>query len=290
VRCIWTLALLALTAAGADWQRINAGPFEIYTNGNLREAKALLGTLEQMRGQLADLTGLEDPKPLWPVRLVVDKEQATGKLTLTTGVYSLLLKEAALTREQKRGLLQLMLDANAGPLDRQLEDGFLTVLASLTATGVRVTVGVPPPVGLQTADWVLMQYLITNDAYRGRVRVMLGNLMRGTDKASAVRNAFEKDEETLRVEAAKQRGSFAPTSRRMQGGCNWRLRNWGTWASALKRGRCVRHCPPQNQRHRRVLRWPMRSKGSRTWRHWRRRKRWGCRGCSTWPRWGSRTV
>lgn len=209
---IWTLALVALTAAGADWQRINAGPFEIYTRGNLREAKALLGTLEQLRGQLADLTGLDDPKPLWPVRLVIDKEQSTGKLTLTTGVYSLLLKEAALTREQKRGLLQLMLDANAGPLDRQLEDGFLTVLASLTATGVRVTVGVPPPVVLQTADWVLMQYLITNDAYRGRVRVMLGNLMRGTDKASAVRNAFEKDEETLRAEAAKARESFAPVT------------------------------------------------------------------------------
>ncbi len=209
---IWACLFAALSLAAEDWQKINAGPFEIYTTGDVRAAKELLGTLEQVRGLLGDLTGMEDPKPLWPVRIVITKGASGGKLKLTTGVYSLLLGDAAITREQKREILRLILEANAGPLERSLEDGFLTVLSSAYAVRVRVTVGALPAAARQTPDWVLMQYLITNDSYRGRVRVMLSNLMKGTDKAAAVRNGFEKDEAALREEAAAAQGSFAPAT------------------------------------------------------------------------------
>lgn len=202
------LAALAFGLQGESWQKINAGPFEIYTTGDVKAAKELLGTLEQMRGQLGDLIGATDLKPLWPVRIVIAKGQPVGKLTLTTGVHSLLLADASLTRGQKRELLALLLSTNAGPLEPGLEDALLTVLSTLDAARVRVTLGGLPSVERQTADWVLMEYLITNEIYRGRVRVFLSNLMKGTDKATALRNAFEKDEAALRGEAVSARSGF----------------------------------------------------------------------------------
>lgn len=165
------LAALAIAVHAESWQKINAGPFEIYTSGDVKAAKALLGTLEQMRGQFGDLLGLADPKPVWPVRIVIAKGQRGGKLTLTTGVYSLLLGDAVMSRTQKRELLALLLKTNGGPLEPGLEDALLTVLSSIDAERVRVSVGALPASDKQTADWVLMEHLITNDLYRGRVRV-----------------------------------------------------------------------------------------------------------------------
>lgn len=194
---------------GESWQKINSGPYEIYTSGDVKAAKVLLGTLEQMRGQLGDMIGQTDMKPLWPVRIVIAKGQRPGRLTLTTGVHSLLLGEATMTRGQKREVLSLLLKTNAGPLEASLEDALLTVLSTIDAERVRVSVGALPIVEKQTTDWVLMEYLITNETYRGRVRVFLSNLMKGTDKATALRNGFEKDEAALRAEAAEARKGFA---------------------------------------------------------------------------------
>jgi hypothetical protein len=209
--------IVALVAAGAlawaeDWQKINAGPFEIYTNGDTRAAKILLGTLEQMRGQLGDLIGVSDPRPEWPIRIVIAKGQAPVEPTLTTGVYSVLLAEAQMSRRQKRLILEKILAAVASPLDSGLEDALLSVLSSLDADRTRVTVGAKPEPAGQTRDWVLLEYLITNDNYRGRVRVLLSNLMRGTDQATALRNAFELDEAALRTEADAARAGFGPVS------------------------------------------------------------------------------
>lgn len=209
VRSLLLLIAATLPLLAESWQKINAGPFEIYSSGDMRAAKVLLGTLEQMRGQLGDLTGITDPKTLWPIRIVIQKGQTSSPLTLTTTAYSLLISDATLTRSQKREILQLLLNTNAGPLDASLEDGMLTVLSTLDAERVRVTVGALPPADRQTKDWVLAEYLITNDLYRGRIRVFLANLMKGTDKPTALRNAFEKDEPALRTEADAARAAFA---------------------------------------------------------------------------------
>lgn len=212
VRLIAVLVAAGALAWAEDWQKINAGPFEIYTNGDTRAAKILLGTLEQMRGQLGDLIGVSEPKPEWPVRVVIAKGQGAVGLTLTTGVYSLLVGEAKLSRGQKRQILEKMLAASAGPLEAGLEDGLLSILSSLEADRTRVTIGALPEGAAQSKDWELLQHLITNDSYRGRVRVFLANLMRGTDQGTALKNAFEQDEATLRGEAAAARGGFGPVS------------------------------------------------------------------------------
>jgi hypothetical protein len=205
------LAPLAVLHA-ESWQKISSGPFEILTSNDIKPAKVLLGTLEQMRGQLADLTGMTDPKPLWPIRIVIAKGSAATNLTQTAGVHSLLVPEAILSAEKKRSILALLLKTNAGPLEPGLEDALLTVLASLDADRVRVTLGAIPAREKQTEDWVLMEYLITTDSYRGRVRVFLSNLMKGTDKPTALKNAFEKPEVELRQEAALAKPSFAPVT------------------------------------------------------------------------------
>lgn len=204
------LSVTSLCAEG--WQKINSGPFEIYTSGDVKAAKNLLGTLEQMRGQLADLTGTADLKPLWPVRIVIAKGQRPGNLSLTSNVVSLLLGDAVLIRQQKRQIYSLLLSTNLGPLEPSLEEALLTVLSSLESERVRVTIGALPPLAQQTPNWVLMEFLITNDLYRGRIRVFLSNLMKGTDQPTALRNAFEKDEAALRTEAAAARAGFAEVS------------------------------------------------------------------------------
>jgi hypothetical protein len=199
----------AMLLGAESWQKINAGPFEIYSTGEMKAAKAMLGTLEQLRGQVGDLTGLSDPKPLWPIRIVVNKGQKATPLALTTTAYTMALGEAKLGRAEKRAIVKVLLDTNAGPLAMGLEEGLLEVLSSLEAERTRVYIGAPPPVEQQTEDWVLMEYLVTNELYRGRIRVFLGNLMKGTDQPTALRNAFEKDEKALREEAAAARKTFA---------------------------------------------------------------------------------
>jgi len=199
-------------ACAEDWQKINSGSFEIYSSADIKAAKVLLGTLEQMRGQLGDLTGIADMKLAWPLRIVISKGQRPGKIVLTSNVYSLLLGEAAMTKAHKRELLLLFLNQNAGPLEPALEDGLLTVLSSVEAERVRVTLGALPVTEKQTAEWVLLEYLITNDVYRGRVRVFLSNVMKGTDRATALRNGFEKEEAELRKEAEEARSSFVPVT------------------------------------------------------------------------------
>lgn len=208
MRLIAALVGLAITGWAEDWQKVNAGPFEIYTSGDTKAAKILLGTLEQMRGQLGDLIGVNDAKPEWPVRIVIAKGQTAVPLTLTTTCYSMLLPEPAMTRSQKRAVLEKILEASAGPLDRALEEALLTVLATLEADRTRVTVGTVPEPARQTKDWELLEYLITNDNFRGRVRVFLSNLMKGTDQKTALRNAFEMEEAALRAEAASARASL----------------------------------------------------------------------------------
>lgn len=204
---------LAVALAGAaDWQKVSAGPFEVYFDHDGRGAKSLLGTLEQLRQQLTDLAGIADPKPLFPIRVVVAKGQRSGNLTETTNYYHLLTGEPQLTVGQYKQLVNLFLATNAGPMEPSLEAALVSVLARIDSTGARVTLGVVPPAAEQTPDWVLLEYLITNDLYRGRLRVYLGNLMRGTEKAVALRNGFEKDEATLRAEAAAARGKFAPVT------------------------------------------------------------------------------
>lgn len=212
MRALPALFLLASLASAESWQKINAGPFEIYSTDDIRSAKILLGTLEQLRGQLGDMIGVSDPKPLWPIRIVIAKGQRPTRLTLTTTVHSILLPEAAMSRNQKREILSLLLKTNAGPLEPSLEDALLTVLSTIDADRPRVTLGAIPAAERQTPDWVLLNYLITNDLYRGRVRVFLSNLMKGTDKPTALRNAFEKEEAVLREEAKAARPTFAPVT------------------------------------------------------------------------------
>ncbi len=206
------LAVISLLASGllqAGWQKINAGPFEIYTDQDIKAAKQLLGTLEQLRYQVETLTGVQDPKPLWPIRVLVAKGQTATNLQVTTAYQHMIVPSAALTREQKKTLAVALLHPNSGPLEPGLEAALLSVLGGLESSGARVTLGALPPASEQTPDWVLLNYLVTTELYRGRLRVFLGNLMRGADKASALRNGFEEDEATLRKKAAAERPRFA---------------------------------------------------------------------------------
>lgn len=210
---------LALPAFCQDWQKLNSGPFEIYTSTDVKGAKNLLGTLEQLRGQLADFSGntsaasSTDPaglKPLWPIRILIGKNLKATPLTLTTGYNYAILPDTKLPPSLKRQIATVLLHPNSGPLEPGLEAALLSILSTLESDKVRVTLGILPPPAEQTRDWLLLEYLLTNEIYRGRVRVYLSNLMKGTDKPTALRSAFEKDEATLFAEAEAARPTFKP--------------------------------------------------------------------------------
>ncbi len=209
VRAFAVTLLFATSLLQAGWQKINAGPFEIYTDQDIKSAKQLLGTLEQLRYQVETLTGVQDPKPLWPIRILIAKGQASTALQLTTSYQHIVVPSASISREQKKALAVALLHPNSGPLDPSLEAALLSILGGLESSGARVTLGALPPQAEQTPDWVLLNYLVVTEQYRGRLRVFLGNLMRGADKASALRNGFEENETQLRQSAAAERPRFA---------------------------------------------------------------------------------
>jgi hypothetical protein len=209
VRAFAVTLLFAASLLEAGWQKINAGPFEIYTDQDIRAAKQLLGTLEQLRYQVETLTGVQDPKPLWPIRILIAKGQAPTALQLTTSYQHIVVPSASISREQKKALAIALLHPNSGPLDPSLEAALLSILGGLESSGARVTLGALPPNAEHTPDWVLLNYLVITEQYRGRLRVFLGNLMRGADKASALRNGFEENETQLRQNAAAERPRFA---------------------------------------------------------------------------------
>lgn len=209
MRALAVTLLFAGAQLQAGWQKINAGPFEIYTDQDVKAAKQLLGTLEQLRYQVETLTGVQDPKPLWPIRILIAKGQPASALQVTTSYQHMIVPSAAVSREQKKALAIALLHPNSGPLDPGLEAALLSILGGLESSGSRVTLGAMPPAAEQTPDWVLLNYLVITEQYRGRLRVFLGNLMRGADKASALRNGFEENEATLRQNAAAERPRFA---------------------------------------------------------------------------------
>jgi len=214
------LMCLALSASAEDrWEAVKAGPFEVYTTGSDKIAREKLMYLEQFREALRVVTGKQDLRSVWPVRVVVFKSAkqmpgASAPFVLGRDARMLAVAEsAAFSRETLKELARILLYENTNRLPQPIEDGLIELLSTLEVNGTHVTLGTPVPEAERSHGWALMQLVTVNPDYAGRSRVMISNLEQSGDFEAACRNAFEKSLAQLnqQADAYLKAGNFETT-------------------------------------------------------------------------------
>src|SRR5215472_14036191 len=86
VQRIFLCALLALSARGDDhWIGLKSGPFDVLSNAGDKPARQTLMYLEQFRETLRILTGSQEMRTVWPVRVLVFKNAPPGSANFALG-------------------------------------------------------------------------------------------------------------------------------------------------------------------------------------------------------------
>lgn len=213
--------MMAVGAAAEDkWEAVKSGPFEVYTTGSDKIAREKLMYLEQFREALRVITGKQDLRSVWPVRVLVLKNTkqmpaASAPFALGRDARMLAVGEsAAFSRETLKELARILLYENTNRLPQPIEDGLIELLSTLEVNGTHVTLGTPVPEAERSHGWAFMQLVTVNPDYAGRSRVMISNLEQSGDFEAACRNAFEKSLAQLnqQADAYLKAGNFATTS------------------------------------------------------------------------------
>ena len=191
--------LVTSTLFAADWTLYRQGPFEVVTDRDRKRARDVLNHLEQLRWAFGQLTGKVEPKTLWPIRVRIARDStAPGFRTINDSWTATLSEKAEVPVGWNVEILQILIDNNLGRMPLEIERGLVAALSTAEVSGVHVVLGLAPP--KPDLDWARMHVLIASEDYRGRVRVLLGNLERGTDPEVAFRNSLGK----TRVEIDKE--------------------------------------------------------------------------------------
>lgn len=202
------LLLPLACALGQEWVEVRSGPFEVLTNAGDRVAGRTMAYCEQLRNALGLSFGKPELATVWPIRVVVfrdARERAKYPALFTEGRDAHLGGLAAgdsVPREFAAGIVRILLSDNTAAMPSSIENGLITLFATLDVKGLQVTLGAPPPPVERNLDWARLQMLATNPEYSGRLRVMLGNLMRGAELAPSCINAFGKPIAAIDEEAS----------------------------------------------------------------------------------------
>lgn len=219
MRLLW-LSLLIPAFLHAGWTEYRSGPFNVMTDAGAREGRDVLAHFEQLRHVFGKLTGKEDAKSLWPIRIVAFRNPKDAAayagippLALARDEYVASFPAGGVPPAVSKAAVQVFLDSNlAARMPAGLEQALATLLSTLQVKATRVTLGIPPPPAERTEAWARLHMLATRPEYSGRVRVLLFNLQQGGDPDPAYRNAFEKPAAALDQEAAAYlaAGKFEP--------------------------------------------------------------------------------
>lgn len=219
---LYRLFLIAGLAFGLQaedrWMAVKSGPFEVFTTGSEHAAREKLMYLEQFREALRVITGKQDIRSVWPVRVVVyknAKQVPAARFALGRDARMDAVAEASgFSRESLKELARVLLRDNTSGLPQNIEEGLAELLSTLDVDGTRVTLGAPVPEAERSHGWALMQLVTTKPDYAGRSHVMLSNLEQSGDFEAACRNAFEKSAAQINQEADAylKAGSFATGS------------------------------------------------------------------------------
>lgn len=186
--------------AEEKWTEFRNGPFRVLTNAGDKTGRERLMYLEQFRYTLGMLTGKQDLKSFWPIRVLVFKNAKEYGPYATPAAFSpardtivsAWMADAPFPRDWLRAAVRLFLEANVNRMPASIEKGLEDVMSTVVVNGTRVTLGGPLPPGERSKDWARLQFLATDLQYAGRLRVMISNLEQGADLNTACRNAFEK--------------------------------------------------------------------------------------------------
>ncbi len=171
--------------------------------------------LEQFREALRVITGKQEMRLVWPIRVVVFKKQAAAGTSFALGRdarMDAVSESGAFSRASLKALARILLYENTNRMPQPVEDGLIELLSTLEVDGAHITVGAPVPETERSYGWALMQLVTVDPNYSGRSRVMISNLEQSGDWDAACRNAFEKTAAQIRDQAeAYHKGGSFPT-------------------------------------------------------------------------------
>ncbi len=212
---LFLIALLPLILPAEDkWIGLKSGPFEALSNTGDKPAREKLMYLEQFRETLRVITGKQEMRMVWPVRILILKNPpaVTAPFALGRDARMMAVSESgAFSRDSLKEFARILLYENTTRLPQQVEEGLIELVSTLEVTGTRITLGAPVPVAERSHGWALMQLVTTNPDYRGRSRVMISNLEQSGDFEAACRNAFEKSAKQIEQQTDEylKSGNFA---------------------------------------------------------------------------------
>lgn len=171
--------------------------------------------LEQFRETLRIITGKQEMRSVWPIRIVVLKNGVATPAVLGRDARMMAVTESGVfPRDTLKELARILLYENTNRLPQEIENGIIELVSTLEVNGTHVTLGAAVPEAERSRGWALMQLVTVNPDYSGRSRVMISNLEQSGDFEAACRNAFQKTAAQInqQAEAYLKAGSFATTS------------------------------------------------------------------------------
>lgn len=215
-RVLLVLLLPALVPAEDHWIALKSGPFEVFSSAGDKPAREKLMFLEQFRETLRIITGKDEMRMVWPVRVILSKGAPVVAKPFKLGrdARMVALSESqSLSRDYLKELARLLLYENTNRLPPEIESGILALVTTVQIDGPRITLGAPVPEAERTRGWALMHLVTGNPEYAGRARVMISNLEQTGDFDAACHNAFEKTGAQInqQTDAYLKAGNFATT-------------------------------------------------------------------------------
>jgi len=215
-RVLLVLLLPALLPAEDRWIALKSGPFEVFSSAGDKPAREKLMFLEQFRETLRIITGKDEMRMVWPVRVILSKGAPAVPKPFKLGrdARMVALSESqGLSRDYLKELARLLIYENTNRLPPEIETGIIALVSTVQIDGPRITLGAPVPEAERTRGWALMHLVTGNPEYAGRARVMISNLEQTGDFDAACHNAFEKTGAQInqQTDAYLKAGNFATT-------------------------------------------------------------------------------
>lgn len=207
LRLSLVLLLPAFLPAEDHWIALKSGPFEAYSSVGERPAREKLMQLEQFRETLRVITGKQEMRLVWPVRVLIVKNaadipSAPKSFALGRDTRMIMVTESAgFSRDSLKEFARLLLYENTNRLPPQVEQGLIELVSTVQIDGPRITLGAPVPESERSPGWALMHLVTVNPEYAGRSRVMISNLEQSGDFDAACHNAFEKSAAQIQQQA-----------------------------------------------------------------------------------------
>ncbi len=212
------LLLPAFMRAEDRWIALKSGPFEVFSSAGERPAREKLMFLEQFRETLRIITGKEEMRLIWPLRVMLSKGATAADpapFALGRDARMVAVPESGeFSRDNRKELARILIHENTHRLPPDVEQGLIELVSTVQIDGPRITLGAPVPETERSRGWALLHLVTVNPEYAARSRVMLSNLEQSGDFEAACHNAFEKTAAQInqQVDAYLKAGNFGTAS------------------------------------------------------------------------------